>query len=109
MVKNPRNKYTNFIIFIIIVVLALFVLLCPRKNGMTINPKIINYPATFQQSPVVINYPEYEMNNLNSVQEDAKTAFMNQLNAEYDTRGNFNDFINFNQLPQNYNTFIIGN
>lgn len=105
MLRNPRKKYTNFIIFIIIVALALFVLLCPRKQGMT-NPRIINYPATFQQSPVVINYPEYELQSLNSVQEDAKTAYMTQLNAEYDTRGDTNDFINVNQMPQSNQLFV---
>lgn len=105
---NPRSKYTNYIIFIIIIAIALFVLLCPRKQGMT-TIRTINYPTTFQQSPTNINYPEYELQSLNSVQEDAKTAYMAQMNLDYDTRGEMNDFINISLLPQNYSTFIIGN
>lgn len=103
-----KNNNTNFLLVIIIVALALFILLCPRK---TYGPKQTTAMIdTFEYNSDVPNpqnkeyYLEPEelehllVTNMKGSDEYHKNEDIMRMNAEYDTRGDNNDLINMNLL-----------
>jgi hypothetical protein len=95
-IKNMKD-HTNFLLILIIVVIAMFILLCPRKE--------LNYEKREQFNEKI--YQEIpEFNPIFTDQEFNKAASIQRMNMEYDTRGDINDLINLNQIPNEGSMFV---
>lgn len=127
-----KEQHTNFLLVIIIVGLAMFILLCPRKttggfqpNNNTYmnnnNQQLSEYLAgnnlltnldtnqyNYFEMPVDITEHEYSIINpeLINSRETVKFNTIQQQNMDYDTRGDINDLININQLPSSGSMFV---
>lgn len=109
--NNSVKNHTNFLLVLIIVAIALFILLCPRK---TIVKQNFNNILTQQeeennmlQQYFELNENKLHQNNLISTNETEKIDFIQNLNLEYDTRGDMNDLINHNQMPNAGTTMFV--
>lgn len=103
-----KQNYTNFLLVLIIVVIAMFILLCPRKLNITTSPESFAYQSNkFQHTPSYLP-PEVELlpQSNRTGEEYAKATYIQSMNMDYDTRGDINDMINLNQLPGEGSMFI---
>lgn len=104
-----KQNYTNFLLVLVIVSLAMFILLCPRKTfSITPATEAFSYQSNkFQQTPQYLP-PEVELlpQSNRTGEEMAKAAYIQSMNMAYDTRGDINDMINLNQLPGEGSMFI---
>jgi predicted PurR-regulated permease PerM len=97
--------HTNFLLILIIVVVAMFILLCPRKN-INQQKELFNYQSNiWQQNPQYLTPAVELVPNING-QELSKANIIQRMNMEYDTRGDINDLINLNQIPHNGSMFV---
>jgi predicted Abi (CAAX) family protease len=101
-------NHTNFLLILIIVSLAMFILLCPRKTDTTTPTEDFAYHSNMPQQQPQYLPPEVELvPNLNRTgQEFTKAATIQQMNMDYDTRGDINDLVNLNQLPHEGTMFV---
>ena len=114
MASSRQKNYSNFLLIIIIVSLALFVLLCPRKQPQKKSSSYIQplenfgyYSNEYQEIPFYLP-PEVADVSPTIVNGDEYTKAMNiqSMNMDYDTRGDMNDLININQLPGQGSMFV---
>jgi hypothetical protein len=113
-----NQKYANFLLVLIIVIIAMFILLCPRKQLSAQNnfyQPYHNQPYHNQQQQqsqlqpqpqYLLSEEEYPELVENGGQEHNKAVYIQELNMNYDTRGDKNDLININQLPSEGSMFI---
>lgn len=109
--NNSVKNHTNFLLVLIIVAIALFILLCPRKTIVKQNfNNILTQPEeenNMLQQYFELNENKLHENNLISTNENEKINFIQNLNLEYDTRGDMNDLINLNQMPNAGKTMFV--
>jgi hypothetical protein len=103
IIKNMTD-YSNFLLILIIVSISMFILLCPRKQVSQRNEKF-NYPTT---EFISYNYNTQYLSNdiVPEGQEYNKSLNIQKMNMDYNTRGDINDLINLNQIPNEGSMFV---
>lgn len=98
---NENNR--NFLLIIIIIMLALFLLLVPKKNNYVNLKKdklIFDNNMNFKEDNLFNNQYGGNYDESYTNEENRKYKYLMKLNEEYDSRGDFNDFITLNNLPK---------